>query len=191
TGAAGFARIARGSTPAACSAARCARAASRRVSPGSIRRRFRARSSRGSAGRSRTRCAACRSPSRATSTRGSPPCWPACASICACGGSTTGPNERRARSRDRARRQLESLESGIELNWNLAAALAQPARLPLLGELGELARELLEGLVEGEDDLGGGGALVAGKEAAGAGQGGEGRLRHLERAALALIERVP
>ena len=48
----------------------------------------------------------------------------------------------------------------------LALAFAQPARFPLLAELLELARELVEFVVEGEDDFGRARDVVAVEQAA-------------------------
>src|SRR5262245_10243861 len=71
----------------------------------------------------------------------------------------------------------------------LALSLAEAARLPLLGQLLELARELLELVVEREDDLGRARDVVRVQEAAVAVQVGEDRLGDLERALLGLDQR--
>ena len=86
-----------------------------------------------------------------------------------------------------SRKEMKQSES--RRGSRLAPLLAQPARFPLLRELLQLARELVEGVVEGEDDLGRARDVVAVQQPAVAVQVGEDRLGDLERALLGLDQR--
>src|SRR5262245_51790468 len=119
----------------------------------------------------------CPSRSRSASTRGGVTCsrgWPSISRV--------------AGTAHSARRACEARRDPLATPA-LPLAFSEAAGFPLARQLLELARELVERLVERQDDLGGARDVVAVEQAAVAVQVGEDRFGHLEGSLLRLDQR--